>query len=73
MRKRPWLLFHVLNGLAEPADTCIFNFITRFKNKLVVRGFDQLNNYFQNVLCSVAFLTSCSKIALGERQNDHLS
>lgn len=44
MRKRPWLYFHVLNSLAEPADACIFNFITHLKNKLVVRGFEQLNN-----------------------------
>lgn len=55
MRKRPWLCFHILNSLAEPADACIFNFITHLKNKLVVRGFEQLNNYFQTDLSSVAF------------------
>lgn len=55
MRKRPQLCFHVLNSLAEPADACMFNFLTHLKNQLVVCGLEQLNNYFENRLCSVAF------------------
>lgn len=51
MKKRPGLCFHVLNSLAEPADACIFHFITHLKNKLVMWGFEQLNYYFQSGLC----------------------
>lgn len=51
MRKRPGLCFHVLNSLAEPANACVFSFITPLKNKLVMWGFEQLSDYFQNGLC----------------------
>lgn len=51
MRKRPQLCFHISNSLAELGDACIFKVITHLKNKLVVRGFEQLNNDFQNGLC----------------------